>query len=556
MKVTCQSCQAKYTIADEKVRGKVAKIRCKKCGTTIIVDGNDSATAASMAEPPASAPVADYTQQGASDEQWTVLVADGDQRTLTAAQVAELYASGTVGFETLVWRDGMADWTAITQVDPLRSLIENGPRPTMTPLEQAASMPSSAPPVAPVASEGLASRQPAAMAARAKAAEPVAARRPGRGGSTDLFGAAAQEDMLSSAAEGGANGADAGSDKLTGARNENSVLFSLSALTGGGPSTAPAPERDPASNKADLRALMGSGGGGPTKSKIDDIMNLSGGGVYSPGMMASPALAPPPIDMMAAAAPADSGGSKSKSLMMAIGGGVLVIGAVAIAFTTMSSKADSTDKPSAAASAAVETNTGAGRAANPSNAPNEGPTEPSGATREPVRQGETAKPEASSGESAPVAVAPGSPPPKPEGEKTERVERKTAAAPRAEKPAGPAAPAGLPPPPVAAPAAPAPAAPAAPAAGGSGDFDRAAALSALSAAATAAQSCRKPDGPTGSGRVAVTFANNGTATMANVEGPPFAGTPVGGCVAARFRSVHIPPFGGSVITVRKTFIIN
>jgi len=108
----------------------------------------------------------------------------------------------------------------------------------------------------------------------------------------------------------------------------------------------------------------------------------------------------------------------------------------------------------------------------------------------------------------------------------------------------------------AAPAAPAPAAPAAPAAGGSGDFDRAAALSALSAAATAAQSCRKPDGPTGSGRVAVTFANNGTATTANVEGPPFAGTPVGGCVAARFRSVHIPPFGGSVITVRKTFIIN
>jgi hypothetical protein len=110
---------------------------------------------------------------------------------------------------------------------------------------------------------------------------------------------------------------------------------------------------------------------------------------------------------------------------------------------------------------------------------------------------------------------------------------------------------------VAAPApapAPAPAAPAA--AGGSGDFDRAAALSALSAAATAAQACKKPDGPTGSGRVAVTFANNGTATTANVEGPPFAGTPVGGCVAARFRSVHIPPFAGSVITVRKTFIIN
>ncbi|HMI85178.1 MAG TPA: zinc-ribbon domain-containing protein [Polyangiaceae bacterium] len=554
MKVTCQSCQAKYTIADEKVRGKVAKIRCKKCGTTIIVDGNDPASA--TAEPAAVAPVADYTQQGASDEQWTVLVADGDQRTLTAAQVAELYASGTVGYETLVWKDGMGDWTAIGQVDALRSVVENGPRPTMTPLEQAASMPSSAPPAPPVAEDPPA-RQPPAMAARAKTVEPAAARRPGRGGSTDLFGAAAQEDMLTSAADGGANHGSDASDKLTGARNENSVLFSLSALTGGGPSTAPSPERDPASNKADLRALMGSGGA-PAKSKIDDIMNLSGGGVYSPGLMSSPALAPPPIDMMTAAAPADSGGSKSKSLLVAIGGGVLVIGAVAVAFITMSSKADSTDKTGGAASAAGETAAPV-RAANPSNAPSEAPTEPTGATREPVRQGETAKqPEAPSGESAPVAVAPGSPSPKPEGEKAERVERKAAAAPRADKPAAAAPPAGLSPPPAAAPAAPAPAAPApaAPAAGGSGDFDRAAALSALSAAATAAQACKKPDGPTGSGRVAVTFANNGTATTANVEGPPFAGTPVGGCVAARFRSVHIPPFGGSVITVRKTFIIN
>src|SRR5690348_11697559 len=200
MKVTCQSCQAKYTIADEKVRGKVAKIRCKKCGTTIIVDGNDPATASAV-EAVGSGPVADYTQQGGSDEQWTVLVADGDQRTLTAAQVAELYASGTVGYETLVWKDGMADWTAISQVDALRSVLENGPRPTMTPLEQAASMPSSAPPPA----EAPASRRPAAAAAAAAAREPAAARRPGRGGSTDLFGAAAQEDVLTSAADGGAH---------------------------------------------------------------------------------------------------------------------------------------------------------------------------------------------------------------------------------------------------------------------------------------------------------------------------------------------------------------
>ena len=68
MKISCQSCQAKYTIADEKVVGKVVKIRCKKCGATIVVNGNESDAA--------SGGVADYT--ASSDDQWTVNVAEGD----------------------------------------------------------------------------------------------------------------------------------------------------------------------------------------------------------------------------------------------------------------------------------------------------------------------------------------------------------------------------------------------------------------------------------------------------------------------------------------------
>ena len=145
-------------------------------------------------------------------------------------------------------------------------------------------------------------------------------------------------------------------------------------------------------------------------------------------------------------------------------------------------------------------------------------------------------------------LAPGQQAPKPEAEK------KTAKADKPDKPgaAPPPGPAPAPAPekPAAAPA------PAAPAAASGADFNRAAALSALSAAASAAQSCKKPDGPTGSGKIAVTFANSGAATTAAVEGPPFAGTPVGGCVAARFRGVHVPPFGGATVTVHKTFIIN
>jgi predicted Zn finger-like uncharacterized protein len=49
MKISCQSCAAKYTIADEKVVGKVIKIKCKKCSSTIVVNGNDPAVLAQLA---------------------------------------------------------------------------------------------------------------------------------------------------------------------------------------------------------------------------------------------------------------------------------------------------------------------------------------------------------------------------------------------------------------------------------------------------------------------------------------------------------------------------
>ena len=113
MKVTCQSCQAKYTIADEKVRGKVAKIRCKKCGTTIIVNGTDVAAGGVVTMGTASAP---------TEQQWSVLVADGDQRTASIAEVVDLFASGVINAETPAWKDGMADWLPIGQIDALRAV--------------------------------------------------------------------------------------------------------------------------------------------------------------------------------------------------------------------------------------------------------------------------------------------------------------------------------------------------------------------------------------------------------------------------------------------------
>jgi hypothetical protein len=37
-----------------------------------------------------------------------------------------------------------------------------------------------------------------------------------------------------------------------------------------------------------------------------------------------------------------------------------------------------------------------------------------------------------------------------------------------------------------------------------------------------------------------------------VQGPPFAGTATGGCIARAFKSASVPPFSGDPVTVQKT----
>jgi hypothetical protein len=90
---------------------------------------------------------------------------------------------------------------------------------------------------------------------------------------------------------------------------------------------------------------------------------------------------------------------------------------------------------------------------------------------------------------------------------------------------------------------------------GDAPFDKAAALSALSSAASAASGCRKEGDPSGMATVVITFAPSGRVTSANVNGPPFAGTPTGGCIASAMRRAIVPAFSGSHITVSRTVVI-
>lgn len=86
-------------------------------------------------------------------------------------------------------------------------------------------------------------------------------------------------------------------------------------------------------------------------------------------------------------------------------------------------------------------------------------------------------------------------------------------------------------------------------------FSKEAASAALNAATGNALSCRKGSDPIGTARVVVTFAPSGRATSATVNGFPFAGTEIGGCVARQFSAVRIPAFSGNHVTVRKKVVL-
>ena len=86
-------------------------------------------------------------------------------------------------------------------------------------------------------------------------------------------------------------------------------------------------------------------------------------------------------------------------------------------------------------------------------------------------------------------------------------------------------------------------------------FDREAAVAALGAAESPVGRCIALH-RTSSFRTTITFAPNGSVSSAVVDQGPFPGTPVGGCIAGKFRAAHIPPFAGGAVKAGKSFTIN
>ncbi len=505
MKITCNSCGSKYTIADAKVQGKKVKVRCKGCKESILVDGtaigeggsdddssDDLADVESAPEAAAAAPAkqplakAPGKPAGGKANLWSVNITDDDSRDMTLDELVKAWNSGLVTSDAYVWKDGMGDWKPILEVGELKLKLGAPKKPG-----------------------GVISSVTAPKAGAEKMG--------------DLFGGA--DDAAAMPSESTAKAAAAGDGgKPTGARNDSSVLFSLDSLKGGAASGGSA-SKDRAD---DLFGGLGAGPAGPLTGNID--------------LLTAPAKEPPPAPAGARVVAPVAQESKGKGpLIAAIIGAAVIIGGAIVFFGGQGGAEAESEKEATAQG--------------PSEADKKDEEERKKMAEELQKMKDDLK------AARDEALKAGKDPDKAEVEKKaeqdkekEAAEAKekaakeaaTATAPSAEKPSTGSSSASS--------SAPAPAAAPATAAGGAA-FDVGAAKAALEAAAANAAACGSPGGPTGAGKVQVTFASSGRVTSANVVSGPFGGTAVGGCVASTFRRARVPAFSGEPKTVAKSFSV-
>ncbi|MBN1946868.1 MAG: zinc-ribbon domain-containing protein [Bradymonadales bacterium] len=128
MRIVCDSCGTKYSISDEKIRGKLFKIRCKKCSHVIVVRGIQAAGGAEgyerdVGEQPSAPGQPAGSGEMESAQEW-FYVLDGQQT--GPVQITDMeaqVAAGQITPDTYVWREGMEDWIHLAEVSELAHLV-------------------------------------------------------------------------------------------------------------------------------------------------------------------------------------------------------------------------------------------------------------------------------------------------------------------------------------------------------------------------------------------------------------------------------------------------
>jgi predicted Zn finger-like uncharacterized protein len=145
MKFQCDRCKTRYSIADEKVRGKVLKIRCKNC-TAVVTVKDEGQPAVSDALPSSSAlegafqramsqiapeasstdgdptrigamPSFESAASGADDgDEWYVSLDGNQEGPFRVEEARRRVARRKAGEELYGWREGFDDWLLVDKI--------------------------------------------------------------------------------------------------------------------------------------------------------------------------------------------------------------------------------------------------------------------------------------------------------------------------------------------------------------------------------------------------------------------------------------------------------
>jgi hypothetical protein len=150
MKFLCSNCKAKYQIADEKVAGRTLRMTCRRCKEEIVIHGGPDmvapslrpgpgASAAQVPPPPPPSPLgADFQRQIAGQgraqvpvappiDEWHVGINEVPVGPMRREEIARKLVAGSVGPDSLAWREGLDDWLPIRQIPELAILLAPPP---------------------------------------------------------------------------------------------------------------------------------------------------------------------------------------------------------------------------------------------------------------------------------------------------------------------------------------------------------------------------------------------------------------------------------------------
>jgi predicted Zn finger-like uncharacterized protein len=173
MKFVCDRCQTRYSIADEKVRMKILRIRCKTCGNVIVVQGEGARGDASGADgsqvvgkygkaapaamraagsslsksrsasargavPPPPPPGSQESDPMGGRVEWYIAVGGVQSGPFSRMEAAKRIAAIGPGKTVHVWKEGMSGWKPSSEVSVIArelSLLRPPPPPPPPPVE-------------------------------------------------------------------------------------------------------------------------------------------------------------------------------------------------------------------------------------------------------------------------------------------------------------------------------------------------------------------------------------------------------------------------------------